>query len=60
VHATDQLRLFEQDFGRPERIVERGAAALKLGRERAIQNQDRLLREKFGDWITDAPLYRSD
>jgi hypothetical protein len=60
VHATDQLRLFEQDFGRPERIVELGAAALELGRERAIQNQDWLLREEFGDWITDAPLYRSD
>jgi hypothetical protein len=60
VDAADQLRLFEQDFGRPERIVELGAAALELGRERAIQNQDWLLREEFGDWITDAPLYRSD
>jgi hypothetical protein len=60
VDAADQLRLFEQDFGRPERMVERGAAALELGRERAIQNQDRLLREEFGDWITDEPLYRRD
>ena len=36
--VLDQIRLFQKDFGRPQRVCQITAARLKLGGERTVRH----------------------
>ena len=54
VHRLDQLRRLDEDPGRPQRVVQIGTAALQLGRQRAIEQQQGTPGEEIIDWVVTA------
>ena len=49
MHLANEVRALEQAFRRPQRIVEIGSAALEFRRERAVQDEHALRRQRLGD-----------
>lgn len=47
VHGADQVGPLDQAFGRPQRVVQVGAAPLELRGQRAVQDDRRLSRQKW-------------
>ena len=39
MHGADQVRILQQEAGRPQRVAQVGAAPLELGREPAVEHQ---------------------
>ena len=47
MHLADHFGRVEQDLGRPQWVVQVGAAALEFGRESTVEDHDAVSRKQF-------------
>ena len=51
MHLPDQIGAFQQQLGRPEWVVQVGAAPFQLGRQGAVEDDDALLCQEWPEGV---------